>query len=413
MQERKLIIIAFLLLTVSTVWAQRDFRKGYIITNQQDTIYGWIDYRGDIRNAKICSFKQTENGQATDYTPSDIAAYRFNDSKFYVSKNIGATDAPKQVFLEYLVNGLAKLYYYRYDNRADHYYIEKDGQVVELKMEVKEVVIDGKNHIKTTRPYIGVLKTTLNVWDMRDEIEKTRLEHASLIDIAKDYHQRVCTDGSECIIYEKKKPLITMRISPMLGVDLSMLKREIFIHRWFIDESGEIIIEDRVDKYKSTPSTNLSVGANLNFSMPRLNEKLYLQMQAMYTKYYFFYAYKDVQESTDVHIRSNTLKLGLSIKYEYPKGKWRPTLAAGAGALLMSSGVIKEVTDHYDLNVEIRPSTVIYDFPVKFASSLEIIPGIHYYLTPKRIIFLQAQYMQRYKDEFFIQSVGLSAGIYF
>ena len=121
-----------MVLCIGSVQAQRDYRKGYIITNRQDTIYGWIDYRGDIRNSKVCSFKKTENDQATEYSPSDILAYRFIDSKFYVSKNVGTADAPNQVFLEYLVNGLANLYYFRDENSNDHYYIENDGRFIEL-----------------------------------------------------------------------------------------------------------------------------------------------------------------------------------------------------------------------------------------------------------------------------------------
>ena len=84
---KKELFIIVLLLTSIGVWAQRDYRKGYIITNEQDTIFGWVDYRGDIRNAKVCSFKKSETGQATEYTPLDIVAYRYIDSKYYVSKN--------------------------------------------------------------------------------------------------------------------------------------------------------------------------------------------------------------------------------------------------------------------------------------------------------------------------------------
>jgi len=221
MLKRKIIIIAFLLLTATGAWAQRDYRKGYIITNQQDTIYGWIDYRGDARNAKICSFKKTETGQAEEYTPLDIAAYRFIDSKFYISRDIGTVDVPKQVFLEYLVNGLANLYYYGGDDR---YYIEKDGQFLELKIDEKEVEINGITGIKTVKSYVGVLKATLNVWEMNSDIEKAKLDHSSLIDIAKNYHQHVYTDGSECIIYERKKPLVALRIGPAVGADLSTLR---------------------------------------------------------------------------------------------------------------------------------------------------------------------------------------------
>ena len=96
--KRVYLFLILLFVYIGCIQAQRDYRKGYIITNQQDTIYGWIDYRGDLRNAKTCSFKKTETDRATDYSPSDIAAYRFIDNKYYVSKNIGSAENPKQVF---------------------------------------------------------------------------------------------------------------------------------------------------------------------------------------------------------------------------------------------------------------------------------------------------------------------------
>ena len=408
MSRKELMIITFLLFTGSNIWAQRDYRKGYIITNEQDTIYGWIDYRGDVRNAKICSFRKTETGQATDYTPSDIAAYRYIDSKFYISKDIGSADEPKQVFLEYLVNGMANLYYYRDEHTEDHYYIEKDDHFLELKIDEKEVeVLVARGVVfketKKINSYIGLLKATFNVWDMNSEIDKAQLEHKSLINIAKSYHQHVCTDGSECIVYEKKKPLIALRIGPVAGADLSILK----------------LMEYDVEKYKFDPSTNFTAGVNLNFSMPRINEKFFLQMQALYTNYYFFDAYESSQKATDTHIRSNVLQIGFAIKYEYPKGKWRPTLAAGTAAIWLVDGSIKENTDTYTYDGGVRSSTVIKDFPTKFMYGFGVTPGIHYYLAKERVIFLQAQYLQCSKlksadvSPNMVRSFGLSTGIYF
>jgi len=284
-------IFILFLIYIGSIQAQRDYREGYIITNRQDTIYGWIDYRGDVRNAKICSFRETETGQTTDFTPSDIAAYRFIDSKYYVSRDIGNADAPKMVFLEYLVNGLAKLYYYRDDSSKDFYFIEKDRQFHELKMEQRKVEVDGKVVITNVKSYIGILNSTLNVWEMSGQINKASLEHSSLIDIARNYHQLVCTDGSECIIYEKKKPLMALRIGPMVGANLSTLK----------------LMNNNDGKNKFDPSTNFTVGVNLNFWMPRLNEKLFMQIQTMYTRYYFFDAYEYTRYFSDKYNHGDSI----------------------------------------------------------------------------------------------------------
>ena len=391
-----MIFIALLLLSVANARAQRDYRHAYIINNQHDTIYGWIDYRGEVRNAKICSFRKTETGQTTDYTPSDIAAYRFIDSKYYVSKDLGTSDTPKMVFLEYLVNGLAKLFYYRGESTNDFYYIEKDGQFHELKIDKREVEVDGKTGIKTVKSYIGILRATLNVLEMNDQINKASLEHSSLIDIAKNYHRLVCTDGNECIIYEKKKPLMALRIGPMVGADLSTLK----------------IIHDDYERYRFEPSTNFTIGMSLNFWMPRVNEKIFLKMHIMYTKYYFFNAFEDAQETIDTHFRSNVLQMGIGVKYEYPKGKWRPTLAAGTTANYLTGVSIKNVINHFSEDV-VRSTTEKMDFPniFIFMSCFEINPGIHYHTTKKWIIFAQLKYFLNYKLA--IQSFGLSTGIYF
>ena len=404
-------ILILLFVYIGSIQAQRDYRKGYIITNMNDTIHGWIDYRGDIRNARICSFRETETGQATDYSPWDISAYRFIDSKFYVSKNIGAADAPNQIFLEYLVNGMANLYYYREDNVNEYYYIEKDGHFHELKIDEIEVDVRGSTRTMPIHSYVGVLQAALGVWEMREDIEKAKLEHWSLIDIARDYHNYTCTDGSECIIYVKRKPLMALKVGPVVGVNLATLK---MTRNWYMIglETGKLA----KDHYKFDPLTNFTLGVNLNLSMPRTSEKLSMQMQALYAKYHFFHTYKRGSTSTELHINSNALQMGLNFKYEYPRGKLRPTLAAGGAMMLLPDASFKKHTE-YSYG---RPSIEEKDFKTTYVG-FEVIPGVHYYLANEWIIFVQAQYLQYFNnkkvtDEWFIdkiRSFGILAGIYF
>ena len=414
--KRGLSILILLFACIGGIQAQRDYREGYIITHEWDTVYGWVDYRGDIRNSQVCSFKESENGQATDYSPWDIVGYRYNDSKFYISKNVGSDDAPKRVFLEYLVNGMASLYYYKEDNVNKHYYIENFGQLHELKIDEQVVEIEGVVRVRKINSYVGVLQATLNVWEMRDEIGKAKLEHSSLINIAKNYHQYTCTDGSECIIY-RSKHLMALRIGPVVGANLSNLKMMEGV--FFQGDDGIVSILDK-KYYKFDPSTNFTVGVNMNLSMPRVNEKLFLQMQAIYTKYYFFRTYESYISATDVHVSSNALQMGLAFKYEYPRGKWRPTLAAGGVLMWLPDGSIKEITDRYSLDL-VRSSSEQIDFQSKFMYGFEITPGVHYYLANDMIVFVQAQYLHYYKSHTIngifstnkIRSLGLSAGIYF
>ena len=64
--------------------AQTDFKSGYIIDLKGDTIFGQIDYRGDVLMSKVCKFKDDQD-KITEFAPNEIAAFRFTDSKYYVA----------------------------------------------------------------------------------------------------------------------------------------------------------------------------------------------------------------------------------------------------------------------------------------------------------------------------------------
>ncbi len=411
--KKKLLIILLSVYCICCT-AQRDFHKGFIITNKGDTVFGWVDYRGDIRNSKTCLFKKAENDQSTEYSPNDIAAYRFVAGKFYVSKNVGTEDDPHWVFFEYLVNGMANVYYYR-DTNKDYYYLEKGGNLIELKKERKEIKIGGKRLIKTYNYYIGVLKATLNVREMNNEIEKSKLDHKSLINIAKDYHQYTCTDGNECIVYEGKKPLIAARIGPVIGGDLIIFQ-----------------LKDNHDKYDFSKDMSASIGANVNFWMPWINEKLFLQLQVLYTQYRIKGSYQDQTQTQipfigDVCIRSNILNTGLALKYEYPKKKWQPTIAVGGVFSYWANGKRDDIINYYPNEKQAYSTQVTNDFPAKSMFGFEIIPGVHYHFKGRNILFFQFRYAYCFskketdlpipgrlrKNTHIVQSIGLSTGMYF
>lgn len=51
------IFLFFILALVLKGHAQTDFRPGYYTTWENDTVYGLIDYRSEIRNSKICEYR--------------------------------------------------------------------------------------------------------------------------------------------------------------------------------------------------------------------------------------------------------------------------------------------------------------------------------------------------------------------
>jgi hypothetical protein len=314
--------------------AQTDFRPGYIITNNNDTIKGLIDYRGDSRNSQICVYKENESTASKEYLPGQIKAYRFLESKYYVSKNILADGLKKDLFLEFLVNGIADLYYYRGPNDDIHYFIEKrDGQLFELKNTEVQIKKNDVEYLQEKKEYIGLLKYALaDCPQLFGTIENSTLGTKSLVNITKKYHNYVC-DGEKCIIYEKKYPSIKLRIAPFLAMNSTSFD--------FINS------KDYLKDMKYQMKSYSIYGIRINTTIPRVNEKLTFQVSAEVGSNDFDgkgnYQTKNI--SNEIHLENKFLTGKGGFKYTYPTGKLRPTIMIGGNMVMILDKEGKRLQD--------------------------------------------------------------------
>lgn len=399
--------------------AQTDFRPGYVITNQNDTLKGFIDYRGDTRNSKKCDFKESETSQVKEYQPLDIKAYRLNDSKYYVSKKIQSGGPEKQLFLEFLVDGIADLYYYANGSEA-HYFIEKkNGQLFELIKEQERAFIDGKLYEIDKKGYIGLLRYAFgdcpNIFPLLDN---TTLDNKSLVEATKKYHEYVCTD-QQCIIYEKKLPGIKISFGAYLSMNGSTLT---------FSNSRDMTYAAMKVKMAFYPS----VGFLLNATLPRMNEKLTFQASGEIGKSYYYGTGSIpqwiVSEELKLHLVTMTSSVG--VKYTYPKGKIRPTFALRGNAIWLLSKDDKRTVifedgadpSMTDLKSFMKPN-LLYGYSLK--------AGVDYHINSSVIPFLSLGYddsvgQQTYalgppnsplsytaRARVSARTISLTAGIYF
>jgi hypothetical protein len=300
--------------------SQSTFKQGYIITVDYDTINGLIDYRGDIRNSNVCTFKKDTFTDIIEYYPFDIHSYRFINSKYYVSKIVSINGVEKSIFLECLVDGIANLYYYRdINSRSDHYLIEKDdGKLYELTNQKEIKYINGKKYLQNSNKYLGLLLAIYgDCEEIRPQLSKASLNHKSLITITQNYHDYVCHD-QECIVYEKQLPPVQFNISPFISGNIIKLS--------FLNDPTYKLIDFKNDFYPS-------LGVLLSITSPLLNEKISFDISTEIGKNQFYEYYK-ISESSVNEINSLLLELlllrnNLSLKYIYPKGKLKPTVFIG------------------------------------------------------------------------------------
>ena len=332
------LLILILLLYLSDLQGQTLFQPGYVITNENDTLHGLIDYRGDTRNAKRCDFKTDLNSSVQEFTPQTIKGYRFIDGKYYVSKIIKSNDKEVQIFLEYLVNGINDLYFYA-DITQNHYFIEKsDGKLIELTNERKMISIDGKDYIQESKNFIGLLKFAFgDCPQIFPLINKAKFENKSLIDITKRYHDIKC-DGEKCIIYEKQLSVMRYRFAPFLSMNNTILK--------FTD----IAVYEEI-KFKMASSA--SVGIVMNASIPDLNEKMSFQVSAEFGKNYFYGTglIESIRAFEEVHLHTSSLKFKGGFKYTWPKGNFRPTILCGANLIRFLKSDGRRIQESYSNSI--------------------------------------------------------------
>ncbi len=350
---KKLSVILFML-SVSTLHAQTDFRPGYVITNSYDTIYGQIDYRGDKLMGEICKFKSTGDN-ITEYSPRDIVAYRFTDSKYFVSKEV----AGKIMFLEFLIKGQVNIYYLR-DSSGDHYYIDKgDAPIAEIPYEEKIITVNNKTLLYKSKKHIGLLGYYMqDAPEIQTQIAKIKKpDHNDLIKVAENYHHDVCKDGEECIIFEKKQPFIKISVDLTAG-----------------------LVSDR-----NMMSSSFQGGVLLNLWMPRANEKIYFRTGLLYSK---------IEDNESDNLRSSTqsiYKIPIMFEYMYSKFIIRPKAAYGISLYYINGGIYA-VSVMGGINIRLNKSmSCILEYQTDFEPhNFPLIPknlGLQAFMTGLNISF--------------------------
>lgn len=212
------------------VFSQNDFINGYIITNNFDTLNGYIN--NNANKYYQCKFKKSLDSGSITYSPFEIYGYRLINGSFFISKKItiknnyekfiqyvfsdpakgrifdkswysDTTEKTENIFINYILSGKFSLFYFN-DKTGDHYFIEKENEsIIDLTPDKLLLINNGVLiGTKEDNRYKGKLLAVMeDCPQLKDEIKKVDLNHKDLIKLAKDYHNLVCNENS-CVVYE-------------------------------------------------------------------------------------------------------------------------------------------------------------------------------------------------------------------
>jgi len=340
--KRTLSTSLFFLLLSNICFCQNDWVSGYILKNTGDTIRGFIDNRDSKSNTKQCYFKAEKKGDVQIYTPQELSGFRFQDGKYYISKTIKEQEAGKQVFLEFLIHGKINVYHMKDDQ--DRYFVEKDSIIYELKNTevLKHINYPGSSNennysIQSTekKEYIGLLTALLKDAEIQQDILKCELRTKSLIKIAREYHEKVCSD-EKCIIYEKASKPMHVNLGILAGVSINTLDfgeevvsnfgpgsflglRVEFENALEWQENLSVVLDLTLQHY--TNYTLRANDANINHYINYNNVAYSLNNSSEVSV--------GNRNRLNVNINTIALKIPLTLNYTFSKGKFRPYAGGG------------------------------------------------------------------------------------
>ena len=303
--QKLICILLCALLANASLYAQTNPKSGYVITNENDTIAGTIDYLSDNRNCKECHFIPHGSDMMTIYKPLDIQGFRFADNgAYYVRKLLTFNSESKNVFAELLVKGGVSLYYYS-ETDEDYYFFEgEDGNLYGIKddhLAISDTKEDYAEKVRNRRKSMeGVptvfkrdMATCQELWMMEFSPQKA----ASLV---KRYDDRFCQSSGDCVVYQSDEKK----------------RRMLDAYLWASVSRSSMNIKVNGDPAKyHTQQTWVSVGGD--FSLPQYSKSLFMRVGVSVGRWDFpeSWAYKRQKGHERIKVTSIETVMGAGYRF--------------------------------------------------------------------------------------------------
>lgn len=323
-----------LLLTLISfvVSAQKNYKKGYLINTQKDTIRGVIDYQEWQRSPTSIFFK--ENNLPTEKTivPQDISSFTVEGVETYVSKTFEYEKLPrnftkssfetltayakrtkdlksKTAFLRLLSDGNIKLMTFIDLDDEEHFLIEKDKELIPL---IFHVVSIGDN-ATDLKEYQNQLQNFLELKCQTLYTEMVSYKASALKNLIDNYNE--CNNSKKVIKFEEEEGHFQFGL--MLGLSTSSSP---YISRPNIAENAP---------WFYTPIA----GVFLNYVLPRQRGKIAIQNEIQ--NYRFETKYADVGFTYNTLYTFDKTYIGVNsmIKYSFTVEKPSVYMLAGISNL--------------------------------------------------------------------------------
>lgn len=323
----KCAVLAVMALVPTMLHAQLNPKQGFIITQQNDTVYGTIDYLSDKKCAYECRFKADGDTEYKVYKPGDINAFRFtNNGVFYVTKTLPVEGQQKTFFAEFLLQGGVCLLHHKEFGSDYYYFIDEDGQVASVKNDNEA----GSNYNPLQESAIvkrAKLKEALMLLSKsekaQNELWTKDITSENLTSIVRDYDMEYCTSSGDCVQFRysekaSRNVVAKIRFQAGLGICTNNLKA-----------AEDAYQSEDFSMTKVVPQ--LGIGADL--LLPRSSNNWSLQVLGLVSRWssskeIVYYSREFPTKTCELKYIDLELQLGVVYSFK-PQSKYSPVLRGG------------------------------------------------------------------------------------
>ena len=392
---KKNLMLLILFFSTQMIFSQVDFRKGFVINNSGDTIYGVINYREGSNSYKYCLYRKSLNDSIIKYTPQNIKGYGFIGDRVYESRNVLSSSQVKEnevAFFEVLTRGLITLY--RFDE--DFYVLKGDTVFYKLYQERKESNEGGFTLVTYAPKYIGYLNILMGDSPAYvKRISDLSFNEKSLTRLVEDYNRE---KSFSSVSYKSGKPWTSWSVGISGGMSSSRLSFS----------GSEEYYYNLLGSYST--STYPFIDLAVEFASPRLSERIALRADMIlyndkFTSYVRTQAYfHDTRYFTTIDITQ--LKIPVGLCYYFRLNKYTPYINLGASATF-------QIKSDYRLLIEDNHSGVVTSYTTKKLLDPRTQGGVWGIVGVERAISKKlAGYVEFRSGEsfgFYVKSPGLSS----
>ena len=327
-----------LLFSAISMTAQTNPQPGYIITNENDTVRGTIDYLTDFRNMYTCHFRADGAHDFQKYKPGEISGYRLtNTGIFYVTRTFVVGHKEQTIFAEYLLKGGVSLYYARDAHTQYYYWVDEDGKVARMAYDGEKASMSADENTYRKKMIVEVSQMLRKSPDAQKRLWKTNYSSTDLVDLTREYDEAYCPDAGECVQFvfdSKKKYGLKVSFRVEAGIDFNTVRNKHY--------TGENWIE--------TSCTTPYLGIGADFLIPRFSKSLSLETLLTVNKKSGSEEEIDyLQKVTAMHFEYYDLAWQLGLNYKFlPQRRVSPFIRGGF-ALNEMFGIETENMDHYKI----------------------------------------------------------------